>query len=406
MILDIDAFKAINDAFGHTEGDALLVAIARRLSEVVRPGDTVARIGGDEFAVLYEGVRGEREATELAETVVSWLRPPFMLAEQISVTASVGVVLGGADDSAETALRDAHTAAYRAKATGRDRFEVFDESMRTRLIARRRTETELRRAIEGDELIVYYQPIVSLADGALDGVEALVRWNHPERGIIGPGAFVTVAEETGQILALGRKVISHACRDASVLNALAPGRKPLQMSVNLSSLQIADESIVEDVLGALSAWELPEGQLGLEITESVLLDDNRAHLARLDAFRRAGVRIILDDFGTGYSSLSYLRRFALDVLKLDRSFITGIDKDPGATAIVIAVTRMAETLRLAVVAEGVEKAAELRVLEEVGCELAQGYLFARPMSFAKLETLIARPLPWLKRPGTRPQTAP
>jgi diguanylate cyclase (GGDEF)-like protein/PAS domain S-box-containing protein len=403
MILDIDRFKAVNDAIGRAQSDLLLVAVARRLSDVVRLGDTAARIGGDEFAVLYEEVSGEREAAELADRLVESVRLPFAIGDEVSVTASVGVVLRGGADSAEGALRDAHTATYRAKTTGRDRFEVFDESMRTRLIERSRIVSELRRAIEGDELVVYYQPIVSLADGALNGVEALVRWRHPERGLIGPGSFVSVAEETGQIASLGRKVLAHACRDAASWNERANGGPPLRVSVNLSALQIADDTIVDDVLSMIDEWSLPTGQLGLEITESILLDDNRTHLARLEAFRVAGIRIILDDFGTGYSSLSYLRRFPLDVLKLDRSFVTGIGGDPGAAAIVGAVTRMAHTLQLAVVAEGVERTSELRTLERLGCELAQGYLFARPMSFDRLARLQGAPMPWIARERTRPQ---
>jgi EAL domain-containing protein (putative c-di-GMP-specific phosphodiesterase class I) len=277
--------------------------------------------------------------------------------------------------------------------------------MRTRLVERRRVETELGRAIRGDELVVYYQPIVSLTDGSMDGVEALVRWNHPERGLLGPGSFVSVAEETGQIAALGRRVLWYACRDAAIWNARDDASPPLRVSVNLSVLQMEEDSIVEDVLGIVEEWSLPRGQLGLEITESVLLDDNRTHLDRLEAFRSAGIRIILDDFGTGYSSLSYLRTFPLDVLKLDRSFVTGIGNDAGASAIVAAVTQMAHSLELAVVAEGVEQTSELRALEALGCELAQGYLFARPMSFAKLERLLGDAPPWMGRKHTRPQPA-
>ena len=397
MLIDIDHFKTVNDTLGRGEGDAILVAVAHRLSELVRPGDTAARIGSDEFALLYEEVDGERGAAALAEQAVRTLRPPISLAGGVSLTASVGVVMRGAGDSADAALRDAHTATYRAKANGRDRVEVFDASMRTRLIERRGVENDLRRAIEHDEIVVYYQPIVSLAGGTMDGVEALARWDHPERGLLGPREFISVAEETGLIVPLGRKVLGYACRDAARWNARENGDGPRHVSVNLSALQIAETSIVDDLTEIVARWSLPPGQLGLEITETVVLDDNRTHLDRLEAFRAAGIRIILDDFGTGYSSLSYLRKLPLDVLKLDRSFVRGIGDDPGATAIVAAVTRMADTLALSVVAEGVETLSELRTLEAIGCQLVQGYFFARPMRLAKLERLLDTPPPWLTR---------
>jgi diguanylate cyclase (GGDEF)-like protein/PAS domain S-box-containing protein len=405
MLLDIDDFKAVNDALGRSEGDAILVAIAHRLSELVGPGDTAARIGSDEFALLYEEVGGERGAAALAEQVVRSFRPPLTPADGVALTASVGVVMRGAGDSAESALRDAHTAASRAKANGRDRFEVFDASMRKRLIERRGLESDLRRAIEQDEIVVHYQPIVSLGLGSMDGVEALARWDHPERGLLGPREFISIAEETGLIVPLGRKVLEHACRDAARWNARADRDGPRHVSVNLSALQIAESSIVHDVRDLAVTWGLPAGQLGLEITETVVLDDNRTHLDRLEAFRAAGIRIILDDFGTGYSSLSYLRKLPLDVLKLDRSFITGIGDDAGATAIVAAVTRMADTLALSVVAEGVETLSELRALEAIGCQLVQGYFFARPMRLAKLERLLDAPPPWLTRGRPRQEPA-
>ncbi len=397
MMIDIDHFKAVNETLGHSEGDAILVAIARRLSALGRPGDTAARIGSDEFALLCEEVGGERGAAELAEQVVRSFRRPLSLPAGVELTASVGVVMRGAGDSAEVALRDAHTATARAKANGRDRFEVFDASMRTRLIERRGVESDLRRAIEQDEIVVYYQPIVSLGNGTMDGVEALARWDHPQRGLLGPREFISVCEETGLIVPLGLNVLEHACRDAARWNARSDGDGPRHVSVNLSALQIAGASIVDEVTALAATWGLPPGQLGLEITETIVLYDDRIRLDRLEALRAAGIRIILDDFGTGYSSLSYLRKLPLDVLKLDRSFITGIGDDPGATAIVAAVTRMADSLALSVVAEGVETLSELRALEEIGCQLVQGYFFARPMRLAKLERLFAAPPRWLTR---------
>jgi diguanylate cyclase (GGDEF)-like protein len=396
LLVDIDGFRAINDELGQAEGDAILVRCARLLDGLLRPGDTVARIGGDRFALVHEGVADEREARELAERVVRSFRRQRTPAATGRPTVSVGVVLCGVGGSPEAAIRDAHTAAHRAKAGGRDRMALFDSGMRSRPAERNRIAGELRASVEQGRVFPYYQPIIDLQTRRMVGVEALARWDHPERGIVGPRQFIPLAEETGVIDLLGRRILERACRDAAGWHP-HDGGPPLTVSVNISPLELAQPSIVEDVLEVVRASGLEPGRLGLEITESVVLVDDRRPLERLEALRAGGVRVILDDFGTGYSSLAYLRRIPLDVLKLDRSFVKGIGDDPDAIAIVGAVTRMAETLSLEVIAEGVQTVSELRALEGLGCGLVQGYVFARPMNPAKLARVLEGPPPWLSR---------
>jgi diguanylate cyclase (GGDEF)-like protein len=396
LLVDLDGFRAINERVGDAEGDAILVRCARLLDGLLRPGDTVARIGGDRFALVHEGVANEREARELADRVVRGFRAQRPPAPADRPTVSVGVVLCGGGCSPEAAVRDAHTAAHRAKAGGRDRIALFDAGMRSRPAERNRLASELRSGIEQGRVFPYYQPIVELESRRMVGAEALARWDHPERGIVGPRQFIPLAEETGLIDLLGRRILEQACRDAAGWQPPDDG-PPLSISVNLSPLQLAQPSIVEDVLEIVRESGLAPGRLGLEITESVVLVDDRRPLDRLAALRAGGVRVILDDFGTGYSSLAYLRRIPLDVLKLDRSFVKGIGDDPDAIAIVSAVTRMAQTLSLEVIAEGVQTVSELHALEGLGCGLVQGYVFSRPMNPAKLARVLEGPPPWRAR---------
>ena len=403
LLVDIDGFRTINERLGHAEGDAILVRCARLLGELLRPGDTVARIGGDRFALVHEGVADAREARELAERVVRGFRAARVGTPDERPTVSVGAVLCGAGASPEAAIRDAHTAAHRAKSGGRDRIALFDAGMRSRPAERNRLASELRAGIEQGRVFPYYQPIVDVETRRMVGVEALARWDHPERGIVGPRQFIPLAEETGLIDLLGRAILERACRDAASWRT-HDGGPPLSVSVNLSPLQLAGPSIVDDVLAIVRATGLEPGRLGLEITESVVLVDDHRPLERLEALRASGVRVILDDFGTGYSSLAYLRRIPLDVLKLDRSFVKGIGDDPDAIAIVSAVTRMAETLSLEVIAEGVQTTSELHALEGLGCGLIQGYVFARPMNPDKLVRVLQAPPPWLGR-GRRQDAA-
>jgi Amt family ammonium transporter len=279
---------------------------------------------------------------------------------------------------------------YRAKAAGRDRYEVFDQTMRARALARLRTETALRRALDLEELEVYYQPIVRLADGGLRGFEALVRWRHPERGLVQPADFIPIAEDTGLIVPLGRIVLAEACRQAAAWNAAVPGRPPLRMSVNLSARQLADDALASNVETLLDEHRLAPGQLGLEITESVLLEETALATRTLAALKALGAQVLLDDFGTGYSALSYLNRFPLDALKLDRSFISVPGGGPPDVRIVRAVVRLAEALSLGIVAEGVESATQAALLSELGYREAQGYLYAPPLPAADATALVRR----------------
>ncbi len=319
LYIDLDRFKDVNDSYGHSTGDALLVAAAERLTATLRPGDTVARVGGDEFAVIAEALAGPEEALALAERLLRALADP----ERSLPGASIGIAVRQGGDSVEEAMRDADTALYRAKAAGRGRAELFDNEMRARMLDRLQTEADLRGALERREFDLYYQPIVALADGTVAAVEGLIRWQHPTRGLVPPVAFIGIAEETGAIVEMGRFVIARACADAARWNAMCPG-SPIAVNVNLSALQLADAGLADFVETSLAASGIPASQLGLEITETVVFDDNPEHVARLLQIKRLGVRLLLDDFGTGYSSLGHLRRFPLDVLKLDRTFVAGV----------------------------------------------------------------------------------
>jgi diguanylate cyclase (GGDEF)-like protein/PAS domain S-box-containing protein len=390
LFVDVDHFKTVNDAHGHAAGDALLVAVGERLRAAARPGDTVARLSGDEFVLVADGVADEVAASALAARVAAVLEEPFEIAgKALRATVSIGIALSTADADVHGMLRDADVAMYRAKARGRARSEVFDNTMRKRLVARLRAASELERALDGDELVLHYQPIVSLHDGEVVSVEALVRWQHPANGLIGPEAFVDIAEESGAILALGRHVIRSACRDAARWNQVHDGRPPMGVSVNLSPVQLTDTKLVEHVRENLAAFELAPSQLCLEITETVLLDGDPAQMARLTELRAMGVRFLLDDFGTGYASLAYLQRIELHAIKLDRTFVAGLGVNVRDTAIVTAVTQMARGLGLQLVAEGIETTAQVAGLQALGCPLGQGFLFARPQTIHGIDALLA-----------------
>jgi diguanylate cyclase (GGDEF)-like protein len=387
VFLDIDHFKDVNDTHGHDVGDRLLVAVAGRLGAAMRPEDTLARLGGDEFVALCEDIAGDAEAIAVADRLLASLAEPVLDEPRVQVSASAGVVICARGHDADSALRDADTAMYRAKHAGRGRVEVFDAGTRRRLLARIKTRDELAAALERDELLLYYQPIIDLETGDVAAVEGLVRWQHPERGIVGPHAFVPVAEETGQIRELGRFVIEQACRDAAAWNALRPEAQPLGVSVNLSARQLGDDELVPHARRCVEAAGLPPGQFGLEITETVLLEDNTAHLREIEELRACGIRLLLDDFGTGYASLAYLQRFDPDILKLDRSFVSGLGTDRRATAIVSSVAGMAKALGLTLVAEGVEHRPQVASLQLLDCRLAQGYYFARPQPAERIDAL-------------------
>jgi diguanylate cyclase (GGDEF)-like protein/PAS domain S-box-containing protein len=387
IFLDLDHFKDVNDTYGHDVGDALLVAAATRLAAAIRPADTLARLGGDEFVAVCEDIADANEAIATAERLLAVLAEPLLVSPRVQVTASVGVVICTGAYDADSALRDADTAMYRAKHAGRGRIEVFDVATRRRLLARIKTRDELDAALERDELLLYYQPVVDLGTGLVAGVEGLVRWNHPERGIVGPHAFIPIAEETGQIREIGRFVIEQACADAARWNAQRPGVPALGVSVNLSARQLGGGDLVEHAKRCAATARLPAGQLGLEITETVLLEDNAAHLREIAELRAGGIRILLDDFGTGYASLAYLQRFDPDVLKLDRSFVAGLGANPRDTAIVSSVAGMAAALDLMLVAEGVERREQVASLQLLDCGYAQGYFFARPQPAERIDRL-------------------
>ena len=392
LTCDFEGFARINEEAGHAVGDEVLRIAARRIAALLEPRDTLSRPSGDEFVVIREEAEGPGDVGTLGRRVIEVLAEPYEIGDRLvpAVSAGVGIALRGRGDDPEAALRDAETAAHRAHTRRRGKLEIFDESMREGLLARLELESDLRRMVQGRELRLHYQPLVSLADGTIDGFEALVRWQHPTRGLLPPGEFIDAAEQTGAIVEIGRWVITQACHDAIDLAASAAGDRGLRMSVNLSPRQLGDPGIVDHVSAALAESGLEATSLSLEITETVLMDQEPAHHERLAALRALGVKIVLDDFGTGYSSLGYLRGLALDGLKLDRSFVAGLGTDERATTIVAAVTQLAHALGLPVTAEGVETPEQVVSLQTLGCEFGQGYLFSRPVTRAAARELLLR----------------
>jgi diguanylate cyclase (GGDEF)-like protein/PAS domain S-box-containing protein len=380
LFMDLDGFKVVNDSLGHDVGDLLLTVVAQRLGRCLRPEDTLARFGGDEFVVLLEEIDDAAEAVRVAERITEELRRPFVLEErQLYAAASIGVSLGHArTHGPEGLIREADTAMYRAKAEGCN-YCVFDPAMHERALGRLELENDLRRAIEEDEFVVHYQPIVNLQTGGLWGFEALVRWEHPERGLLNPDEFVPVAEESGLVVPMGELVLEEACRQAVGWHKEHPRTPPLAMSVNLSGRQLRRPDLPEIVERALARSGLPASSLGLDITETVYISALNANTAALDRLRALGIRVSLDDFGSGYSSLSYLKRLPADILKIDRSFTRGLGLEAEDTAIVQTIVDLVHILGMEVVAEGVEIGEQETLLREMGCDLAQGYLFSEPL---------------------------
>ncbi|MBX7161429.1 MAG: EAL domain-containing protein, partial [Acidimicrobiia bacterium] len=379
MFCDVDQFKVVNDSLGHSAGDELLVEVSRRLTDVLRPGDTVARFGGDEFVIVCDNVTDDHGAHEIAERIAEKVAEPIAVGDrEIVLTTSVGIAFGtGRATDPDALIADADAAMYHAKARGRARAEVFDDHLRAGNLARLDTVNALRRALDTGELRLHYQPEVDLSTGLWLGFEALLRWERPDHGLVLPEHFVPVAEDSGLIVPIGAWVLREAAMQLRAWQDQRPGFG-LTIAVNISARQLADPALPNEVAAAIATAGIDPRRLKLEITESVIMEDVAWSQSVLEALRSLGVRLVVDDFGTGYSSLSYLRQFPVDQLKIDRSFVSGVDADAGNWAIVEAVISMSRALGLAVTAEGVETPEEAAALLSLGCTTGQGYLFARP----------------------------
>ncbi len=391
LFLDLDRFKVVNDTLGHSVGDQLLVEVSYRLGTALRPGDTVARLGGDEFGILLEDVADAETAETIAVRIEEGLGKPYPFeGREVFVTASIGIALSSAKlASPEEILRDADLAMYHAKAKGKARHEVFDGSMGAPALDRMDLEMDLRSAISRHEFRLHYQPILRLDTGKIAEVEALIRWQHDKRGLLQPDDFIGLTEETGLIVPIGQWVLAEACKQARTWQTEYPSSPPLVMSVNLSAKQFQHPQLVEEITQALRETGLAPSCLKLEITESTVMHDAPATLAKLRELKELGVRLAIDDFGTGYSSLGYLKRFPVDTLKIDRSFVKGLSRESGDSAIVRAVVTVAKSLNMDVTAEGVETEGQLTELKVLGCDQGQGFLFARPVSAERVAPLLA-----------------
>jgi diguanylate cyclase (GGDEF)-like protein len=390
LLIDLDHFKPINDEYGHEAGDAVLVAVATALRAVIRSGDIAARTGGDEFAVVLNNLPDRAVAERIAQRLIEALRTPVIFGDVIlGVEASIGLAFhdGSAHDG-DQLLAHADTAMYVAKRSGRGRYRVFTAEMDTGA-----RDSELRRAVHEDELVVHFQPVVDVTDGRITGFEALVRWQHPQRGLLMPGAFIDLAEETGAILEIGQWVLREACRQVAGWRATIPVATEMHLNVNLSPRQVTQSGLVADVRRILDETGFPADRLVLEITEGVALHPDEQTVARLTELCDMGIKIAVDDFGTGYAALSYLRQLPVSILKIDRSFVTGIDEDPQAYAIAEALVRLGRAFHLHVVAEGIETTTQAARLDEMGCRYAQGYLFHRPQPGPQIIALLSAPDP-------------
>ena len=404
LFLDLDGFKMINDSLGHLMGDQLLLAVATRLEKCLRSSDTVARLGqgftmarlgGDEFTVLLDDLKDAGDASRAAERLMKELTSPFMLAgKEVFTSVSIGIALSSPSyEEPEDILRDADTAMYRAKSLGKARFEVFDADMRASVMARLQLETDLRRALEREEFQNFYQPIVSLVSGRIVGFEALLRWHHPTRGLVPPSEFIPVAEDTGLIRELGWWNLREACRQMTLWRQQYKNYD-LTVSVNLSAKQFLQPNLVNDISKLLQELKLPPSTLKLEITESTVMADPAEAVEMLQQIKSLGISLAIDDFGTGYSSLSYLHRFPLDTLKIDRSFISGMKEGGEGMEIARTILPMAKNLHLDVIAEGVETAEQLALLQKLQCKYGQGYYFSKPVSAEGAEALLSGNRTW------------
>ncbi len=402
LFIDLDDFKTINDSLGHGQGDRVLSASAQRLVKCTRNGDTVARLGGDEFAVLLENLTDEQPVVEIAARIVASLQEPFpFLGSGLRVAASIGIAFATAADGVEELMRNADVAMYAAKAQGKGRYTIYVAEMQNVANRRLEVEAELAQALIDNQFQIHYQPIVELQSGYLLGVEALVRWKHPKRGIVTPGEFLDVAEDSGQMIALGRWVLRQACAEVQAWQARLPEGRQVRLAVNVSISQLEDSDLVTDVAFALKASKLDPGCLVIEVTEGVLMHNTEEMLAKLTGLKNLGVRIAIDDFGTGHSSLAYLHRFPIDIVKIDRSFIEQLGGLEDGAALARAIIALGNTLGLEVVAEGIELEHQQRELIELGCVAGQGYYYARPGMLNELEYSVH-----MKRRRTMADTLP
>ena len=398
LFLDLDRFKVVNDSLGHQQGDELLRQLAKRLEEVSRDGDTVARLGGDEFVVLLEEIHTVDETEVVAGRIQAVLATPFNLAgQEIFTSVSTGIAISSGEEGAEDLLRDADTAMYSAKGAGKARHQLFQVGMRQDVASQLQLETDLRRAIEREELVLFYQPIVALATNRVVGFEALARWRHPERGFLGPDDFIPLAEESGLIHALGRWVLMEASRTLKRFIERHPDYGPLAMSVNLSARQFQRSELVPEIAAIMREYPLPAGSLRLEITESTIMSQAEQSVRVLKGLKELGLHVQVDDFGTGYSSLSYLQRFRLDALKIDRSFIGALGAPGENPEIVRTIITLGKTLGMAVIAEGIETPRQHQLLLQLGCDYGQGWRFSQPLDMDGAEALLAPSVGALRR---------
>ena len=390
LFLDLDRFKVTNDSLGHSVGDQLLIGVARRLQTVVRAGDTVARLAGDEFTALLEGINGREEAVSIAERIQTELALPFHIGpHEVFTRASIGIALSGPQyNSAEELLRDSDLAMFRAKSGSSSSIQVFDPALYSRGIDALKLETELRRAIDRQEFVLYYQPVIRLESGDLSHFEALVRWQHPERGLVPPGRFVGIAEETGQILPIGLWVLREACRRLTRWRRLFPNLADLAIGVNISARQFAQPDLVEQIQRTLAESNLQPRHLRLEITETTVMHDLESSLSVMRRLRNLGVELSVDDFGIGYSSLGSLQRFPVETIKVDRCFVSRLEESDRDRELVRTIVQLAHKLGFKVVAEGVETEQQLQFVSDFGCDFGQGYLFARPLTEEGAEDLL------------------
>jgi diguanylate cyclase (GGDEF)-like protein len=390
-VLDLDRFKLVNDSLGHAAGDALLVAVARRIEGSLRAGDLVARFAGNEFTLLVSPVAGSAEATQIVGRVRSELARPFEVdGVETFVAVTAGLAVADEVTASDELVRDAATALHHAKAVGRGGMELFRDGMRARAVTTLELGTALRRAIERGEFVMHYQPVVALGDGRVEGFEALVRWNHPERGLVLPGDFIPLAEQMQLIGALGRLVRQAACEQLAAWRSQLSDDSTLWMSVNVSGLEFARHEFGRELRVLLRTARLPARALRLEITESVLMDSDERIAATLDDLRRLGLSLDIDDFGTGYSSLSYLQQLPVNALKIDRAFVARLGRHERDEAFVETILVLARKLGLTVVAEGVETKEQLAILRRLGCDAAQGFLFSRAVPVEQATALLAR----------------